>query len=498
VSEPADESVTPWRGPAGPDSGSSSGSAAPETGVDPSRGSLAGALARRRRQLGGWADRLLLHPARLIPLGLFSIIVVGVGLLLLPVSTADTASDTGAPVRTAFFTATSAVCVTGLVVVDTVTHWSTTGHVVLLVLFQVGGLGIATLSSLVAIALFRRTGLRSLLAAGRETRGDIGSLRSVLPSILLTTAVVEAVISAFLAGRFFTAYDMDLPQALWYGVFHGISAFNNAGFALYGDSLVRFATDPWIVVPVMTGVVLGGLGFPVLVELARVRSPRLWSVHTRLVLVTSAVLLVAGALALGALEWGNPATLGALDWPSRVMAAVFMSVTARSSGFATIDYAEVGDAALLVTSGLMFVGAGSAGTSGGIKVGTLAVLVLAAVAEVRGDTDVHVFGRRISTATVRQALVVLGVSTILTGVAVVFLLQTTDFALADVLFEATSATGVVGLSTGITGDLPPAAQWFVTAAMFVGRVGPVAVAAAVAGTERRRLYRYPEAKPLIG
>lgn len=450
-----------------------------------------------RAELQARATRLLLHPARLIPLGLLAIILIGVVLLLLPVSTADEAVHE-APVRTAFFTATSAVCVTGLVVVDTPGHWSTTGHVVLLGLFQIGGLGIATLSSLVGIALFRRMGLRSMLVAGHETRGDIGTLRSVLPSILLTTAVIETVVATFLAVRFGTAYDVSWHQAIWYGVFHGVSAFNNAGFALFSDSLAQYATDPWIVVPVMTGVVLGGLGFPVLVELTRVRSPQSWSIHTRLVLVTSATLLVGGALALGALEWGNSDTLGAFDWPSRIMAAVFMSVTARSSGFSTIDYAQVGDAAILVTSGLMFVGAGSAGTSGGIKVGTLAVLFLAALAEARGDSDVHVFGRRISTATVRQSLVVLGVSTALTGVAIVVLLQTTGFALRDVVFEAVSATAVVGLSTGITDDLPGAAVWFVTAAMFVGRVGPVAVAAAVAGSERRRLYRYPEAKPLIG
>ncbi len=249
----------------------------------------------------------------------------------------------------------------------------------------------------------------------------------------------------------------------------------------------------------MTAVVLGGLGFPVLVEIARVRDPRSWTIHTRLVLVTSAILLVGGTIMLAGLEWGNERTLGAFSPGWRVMGAAFMSVSARSSGFSTVDYAHVGEAALFVTIALMFVGAGSAGTSGGIKVGTLAVLFLAARAEFRGDHDIHVFDRRISTATVRQALVVLGLSTAVMSVAVVFLLQVAPgFHLEDVLFEAVSATAVVGLSTGITADLPPAAHWFMALAMFVGRVGPVAVAAAVAGTDRRRLYRLPEARPLIG
>ncbi len=301
-----------------------------------------------------------------------------------------------------------------------------------------------------------------------------------------------------LAGRFLLHYDEPLPRALWLGVFHGVSAFNNAGFALFSDSLVAFAGDPWITVPVMTAVILGGLGFPVLVELARFRQPGAWSLHTQLVIATTAVLLVGSALVLGSLEWGNEATIGPMALPTKLLAVAFMAVTPRSSGFATIDYAGMGEAARIVTDALMFVGAGSAGTSGGIKVGTLAVLALAVFAEARGDADVHAFGRRIATATVRQALAVLGFSIVLSGFAIVVMLQLTDFELSDAIFEAVSATAVVGLSTGVTDDLPEAARWFVVGCMFVGRVGPVAVAAAVATKQRQRLYRLPEARPLIG
>lgn len=446
----------------------------------------------------------LLSPVRIIPIGLAALIVVGALLLMTPLAVQDVGEggngpDGRTPTVVAFFTAVSAACVTGLIVVDTPAYWSSFGEVVILVLFQIGGLGIATLGSLVGLAVLRRFGVASMLAARQETRGfDLGEIRTILPRLLLTTAVIEGATALALFLRFLLHYDEPLGRAAWLGVFHGVSAFNNAGFALFSDSLISYAGDAWVVVPVMTAVVLGGLGFPVLVELARFKRPNRWSLHTQIVIVTSAVLLVAAALMLGALEWGNGSTIGEMALPTKLLAIAFMSVTPRSSGFATIDYAGMGEAGRFVTDALMFVGAGSAGTSGGIKVGTLAVLALAVFAEARGDEDVHAFGRRIANATVRQALAVLGFSIALTGVAIVVLLQTTDLELSDAIFEAVSATAVVGLSTGVTPQLPEPARWFVAACMFVGRVGPVAVAAAVATKQRQRLYRLPEARPLIG
>lgn len=472
-------------------------------------GHVSGTRRRRVRRLGGSVVRQsrvnrLVTPARIIPVGLAAVILVGSLLLQTPLAW-DSAAEGGSapaagpPAVVTVFTATSAAAVTGLVVVDTPSYWSTFGHVVILLLFQVGGLGIATLHSLVGIAVLRRFGVQNMLSASQDARGfDLGQLRSMLPRLLLTTAVIEGVVSLLLALRFLLYYDEPLGRGIWLGLFHGVSAFNNAGFALFSDSLVGFVGDPFITVPVMTAVILGGLGFPVLVELARFKRPGAWSLHTQLVVVTSAFLLVLGAVVLGSLEWRNEATLGALDLPTRLLAVAFMSVTPRSSGFATIDYADVGESARFVTEALMFVGAGSAGTSGGIKVGTLAVLALAILAEARGDSEVHSFGRRISTATVRQALAVLGFSIALTGLAIVVMLETTTLELSDAIFEAVSATAVVGLSTGVTTQLPEPTLWFVTGSMFVGRIGPIAVAAAVAANQRRRLYRYPEARPLIG
>lgn len=478
-----------------------------ETGPGPAH--VPGTRRRRfRRVRSGVVRRAglrqLVTPVRVIPVGLATMIGIGALLLQTPYAVSTQAQGGSAPAEGAsavvsVFTATSAAAVTGLTLVDTPTYWSTFGHVVLLLLFQIGGLGIATLSSLVGLAVLRRFGVGSMLTASQDARGfDLGEIRDVLPRLLLTTAVIEGVVSAALAARFVLYYDEPLFRGLWLGLFHGVSAFNNAGFALFSDSLISFVGDPWIVVPVMVAVVLGGLGFPVLVELARFRRPGAWSLHTQLVIVTSAVLLVAGGLVLGALEWGNEGTLGDLDGGSRLLAVMFMTVTPRSSGFSTIDYAEVGEAARFVTNGLMFVGAGSAGTSGGIKVGTLAVLALAIFAESRGDSEVHAFGRRIGNETVRLALAVLGFSIALTGLAIVVVLQTTPFGLSEAMFEAVSAVAVVGLSTGVTSQLPDPAAWFITGCMFVGRIGPIAVAAAVAAKQRRRLYRLPEARPLIG
>jgi trk system potassium uptake protein len=452
-----------------------------------------GPVARRRMV------RSMLTPARVIPLGFLMAVAVGTLALLTPWAVASGAADDGTPLVLAVFTATSAVCVTGLTLVPTGEHWSTTGQVMVLTMIQVGGLGIATLSSLLALAITRRLGLQSRLTAGAATRtGTLEDARSVLLGIATTTAVVEASVALLLGLRFAVHYGEAPGRAAWLGVFHAVSSFNNAGFSLFASNgLVEFATDEWVTGPVMVSVVLGGIGFPVIIEiLKRRRLP--WSVNTRLVLLASAVLLVGGTLLYLLLEWDNPETVGAFDGSDKLWVGLFMSVTARTAGFNTVDYSQVTDASLFLTNALMFVGGGSAGTAGGIKVGTLAVLVAAVVAEARGEPDADVFDRRIAPETVRQALAVIGLSLALVGSATITLLHLSDERLADVLFEVVSAVGTVGLSTGITSRLPPGGDWVLIVCMFVGRLGPVTVAGALALRERHRLYRKPETRPLIG
>ena len=422
--------------------------------------------------------------------------LVGTVLLMLPVSRAG---EGRAPFVTALFTATSAVCVTGLTTVDTATYWSRTGQVVILVLIQVGGFGIMTLASLIALFLSRRMGVRTRLTAARETKSiGRGDLRRVLRGVLVVTVVVESVVATILTLRFRGTYDETWGTATWHGIFHAVSAFNNAGFALFSDNLMGFLTDPFVLIPISVAVVIGGLGFPVIAEVLRQRQPRSWSVHTRLTLLVTSVLLVGGTVFFTLAEWSNTRTIGSLGAADKLLNGWFGAVQPRTAGFNAWDYGAVTDETLLGTAMLMFIGGGSAGTAGGLKVTTVVVLFLVIVAEARGDDDVIAFDRRIDQRIVRQATTValLGVSAVACGT--ILLSALTNQPLRDVVFETTSAFATVGLSTGITGELGGPAQVVLIVLMFVGRLGPVTLVSALALRERNRRYRFPEGAPLIG
>ncbi len=421
---------------------------------------------------------------------------IGTVLLMLPMSRAG---DGGAPFVTALFTATSAVCVTGLTVVDTATYWSVQGQVVILGLIQVGGFGIMTLASLIALFLSRRMGLRTRLTAAAETKSvSLGDVRRVLRGVFLITVVVEGAIAVVLTLRFRGAYDDSWATAAWHGTFHAISAFNNAGFALFSDNLMGFLGDGFVLMPISVAIIIGGLGFPVLMELLRNRRPGTWSLHTRLTLLMTGVLLVGGTAFITLAEWGNPGTLGSFGPVGKLLGGWFHAVQPRTAGFNAWDYGAATDETLLGTIILMFIGGGSAGTAGGLKVTTFIVLFFVIVAEVRGDDDVIAFDRRIDHRVIRQAITValLGVAAVIGGTMV--LTELTDLPFRDVLFETTSAFATVGLSTGITPEVTGPGQLVLVALMFLGRLGPITLVSALALRERNRRYRYPEGAPLIG
>lgn len=443
----------------------------------------------------GWLRRR--HPAQLIVFAFAAGILVGAGLLLMPFATAEAGR---ASFTTALFTSTSALCVTGLVVVDTPTYWSSFGQVVILGLIQIGGIGIMTLASLLALLVARRLGLRTRLIAQAETAApELQDVRRLVFGVVLLSLLFEAIAAVILFLRFWISYDIPLGSAAWHGVFHAISAFNNAGFALWSDSLVRFVTDAWISVTVAAAILAGALGFPVWLELRRrILSPRFWTLHTKLTLSMTFALLALGFVAVAAFEWSNPATMGPLGTGGKLLAAFFQSVTPRTAGFNTIDYGGVEQETLFVTDLLMFIGGGSVSTAGGIKVTTFALLFLMVWSEARGDPHVTAFGRRIPAHAQRQAFSVAFIATVAVFAGTLALLATADHPFREVLFEAVSAFGTVGLSTGITADWGELGRVVLIALMFLGRTGPYTLAVALALRERKRLYRFPEERPLIG
>lgn len=424
-------------------------------------------------------------------------ILIGTALLMLPVAREG---EGGAPIIVALFTSTSAVCVTGLVIVDTPSYWSTFGEGVILALIQVGGFGIMTLASLLGLLVFRRLGLRSRLTAATETKATgLGDVRTVVKGVVAISLLFEAVVAAMLTLRFAWGYDEEWGHAAYLGVFHAVSAFNNAGFALYSDSLMGFASDPWICLPIAFAVIAGGLGFPVWLELYRRFHPTwAWSMHTRMTLSVTAMLLVLGTAFVTASEWNNPATLGALSAPDRLLAGFFQAVMPRTAGFNSLDYGQMRDGTLLGTEMLMFIGGGSAGTAGGIKVTTFILLFFVIFAEVRGEADVTAFGRRIDPRAIRQALTVALLALGAVVVSALVILQLSDVPTEDALFEVVSAFATVGLSTGITADLPTAAHLVLALLMFVGRLGPITLVSALAMRDHSHLHRLPEGRPLIG
>jgi trk system potassium uptake protein TrkH len=439
----------------------------------------------------------LRHPAQYIVVTFAIASTVGALLLMLPFSTKD---GEGAPFVTALFTSTSAVCVTGLAVEDTPRYWTTFGQVVILLLIQIGGLGIMTLSSILVLVLSKRLGIRQRVIAAAETGSlRLGDVRELVLSMVKITASVEAIVALVLLSRFWLAHDEPFGRAVYLSVFHSVSAFNNAGFALFSDNLISYQGDVVILVAIGVAIIAGGLGFPVWRELlANPRRPRRWDLHTKMTVLTTAALVVGGSVLYTIFEWSNPGTFGPLSAVDSVTNGFFQSVTPRTAGFNAVDMAALDDKSYLLTLILMFIGGGSGSTAGGIKVTTFALLGWVMWAEVRGESDVNVFNRRVPTDVQRQALTVALMA--VGGVigSSMLLLALTPFTLTDVIFEAVSALGTVGLSVGITPSLPIPAQLVVTALMFVGRVGPPTLFAALVLRDRALLYRNPEERIIIG
>lgn len=442
-----------------------------------------------------------LSPAQFLAISFAGLIVAGTVLLGLPVSAAGPG---GLSPVDAFFTATSAVCVTGLIVVDTPSALSFFGQIVLLGLIQAGGLGYMTLSAVLLVALRRRLTLRE-----RTTLQEALNVQSRDRLVRFLWSVVKATVAFEFAGAVvLTAWwwpEHGFRDALWLGVFHAVSAFNNAGFSLFSDSLVRYRGD-LVVNVVITGLILaGGLGFFVLRELRHCRRFRALTLHTRFVLTITAVLLAGSWVSYFVLEFSNPRTLGPLGAWESLLASWFAAVTPRTAGFNTIDVGAMTVPSLFLTLVLMFVGASPGGTGGGVKTTTFGITVAALWATVLGETEPVVFKRRIAGEVVARAFFIslLAFLALNLVAATVLVAEKTD--LLKTLFETTSAFGTVGLSMGeagspvsLVGHFSTTGKLLITLMMFLGRVGPLTVATALAGRREHTHVRYPEGRVMIG
>jgi trk system potassium uptake protein TrkH len=454
------------------------------------------------------AGSLLKYPAR-VSFGWYLTVIVLGGLLLHRPACRHAERE---PIRfvDALFTSTSAVCVTGLATRSTGNDYNFLGQLVIVALIQLGGVGIITVTTFAMVQLGARASLRqrSVIAESLGT-GDRADLRKILRRVLYATFVCEGIGAALLTARF--AFDMPFARALWFGAFHAVSAFCNAGFGLLDDSLVRYQGDVIVNLVVPALIIIGGIGFPVILDLRRHRHrpPReRWdrlTLHTKMMFLGTAVLLILGFLGFLALEWEG--VLEEMPWWKRLMVSSFHSVTPRTAGFNTVDLQDLSNATLFLTILLMAVGAGPCSTAGGFKVSTLAVLTMYAWSRFRGGSRVNAFRRSVPNETVGRALTIV----LIFGVAIVLLLTALlvveqaghshreaggDF--LDALFEVVSAIGTVGLSTGLTPTLSDAGKAIIMLLMFLGRLGPVSVFIALSSAEGRRGVEYASEEPLLG
>lgn len=444
-------------------------------------------------------NQLKLNPAQILVLGFAGLILIGATLLNLPFATQ---SGKSIGFIDSLFTSSSAVCVTGLVVVNTAEYWNTFGKVVILILIQIGGLGFMTMATLVAMLLGKKITLKERLIIQEElNQFSLSGLVKLIKYVIISTFIFEGIGAIVLATRFIPKYGY--LRGIGFSIFHSISAFCNAGFDLIGNSMEPFADD--IVVNLAIGflVIIGGLGYTVYIDITNNKKFKQFSLHTKFVLMISGVLLLFGFLFVFIFEYGNPETLGQLSFKGKVLASWFQSLVPRTAGFNSINIASVTDATAFLIIIFMFIGGSPSSTAGGIKTTTAGALALGMVAVIRGRDDVEFMKKRIPNDLIFRALAVIGIGFGII-ILVTIILSITEAggkgSFLDILFEATSAFGTVGLSRGVTPNLSILGRLVVTLTMFVGRLGPLTMAFAFAKKKKHTKgnYRYPEERILVG
>ena len=438
-----------------------------------------------------------LNPSKILVLGFATVILIGTLLLMLPIATED---GKGLAFLNALFTATSATCVTGLVVVDTGDTFSMFGELLILLLIQVGGLGFMTFATFLFLLLGKKISLKErMLLKEAFNNIQLAGIVKLVKRVLIFTAVIEIIGGAILSIRF--SFDMPIGKAIYFGFFHAISNFNNAGFDLMGEfrSLTPYVDDPVVVLTVCSLITLGGLGFIVMNELYEYRETRRLSVHTKIVLITTLILTAGATILIFLFEYGNDKTLGPLSETGKVLGSLFQAVTPRTAGANTLPIGDLTYSTLFLTIILMFIGAGSGSTAGGIKITTFAVLMATVWSQIKGKEDVVLFKRRIVIETILKALTV-AMSGLMIVIIITLLLSVTEKGHNFImyLFEATSAFGTVGLSMGLTPELSSLGRILIIFTMFAGRLGPLTLGFAITKRRKSEAFHHPKGNIMIG
>ncbi|WP_337982527.1 TrkH family potassium uptake protein [Lysinibacillus sp. C5.1] len=438
-----------------------------------------------------------LSPPKILVLGFAIIIFIGACLLTLPIATED---GNGLPFLNALFTATSATCVTGLIVVDTGDTFTMFGEIVILALIQIGGLGFMTFATLLFLLLGKKISLKErLLLKEAFNNISMAGLVKLVKRILLFTALIELIGGLILSIRF--SFDMPIGKAIYFGFFHSISNFNNAGFDLMGgfQGLTAYVADPFVVLTICALITIGGLGFIVMNELYEYRETKRLSVHSKIVLSATVILTVGSTLLIFLFEYSNSKTIGDLTGMGKILGSFYQAVTPRTAGSNTLPIGDLTHSTLFLTILLMFIGAGSGSTAGGIKITTFAVLAATLWAQIRGKEDVVLFRRRIVIETILKALTVAMCGMVIVVFVTIFLSITEQkHSFMMYLFEATSAFGTVGLSMGLTPELTPAGRILIILTMFAGRLGPLTIAFAITKRRKPEAFHHPKGNIMIG
>jgi len=440
-----------------------------------------------------------LTPPKILAIGFLSVILIGTVLLMLPFAHRGECSFIDA-----LFTSTSAVCVTGLIVKDTSNDFTQFGHIVIMLLIQIGGLGYMTSATIIFLITGKKIGIieRLTIKEGLNIETLEGVVRFA-KDVFFFTGIFELIGTLILTARFLKEYP--LHDAFLHGLFHAVSAFNNAGFSLFSDNLIRYRGDITVNMTVTTLVIVGGIGFVVIMDLYKFlkREVNRLTQHTKIVLLATILLIAGGALSIFLMEYTNPRTLGIMSLKEKILVSYFSSVTARTAGFNTVDYSLLETGTLFLTIMLMFIGASPGGTGGGVKTSTVAIVIASLYSTIRGKTDSVLFKRRVPTTTVAKAFLLMTLAVMFCTITVHLIITTQDTLYLHSAFEVTSAFGTVGLSVGdggvrsLTAVFTPAGKIIIIFTMFVGRLGPLTLAVAMTRRVQER-FRYPEGKVIIG